>query len=102
MELDLQVRTDGGFVVLHDDTVERETTGTGLVAGCTGAGIAALGYRMQDCAPLLSKDMVTLLTTAHPHAVVQFNMKNTLGAVGPRGLDHFADHFAGAAAPIIV
>lgn len=102
MELDLQVRGDGGFVVLHDDTLDRETTGTGPVAGQTGAVLAALHYRTQDCAPILSEDLAGMLGSAHPAALLQFDMKNTAEEVGLRGLDHFADHFADRCGSIIV
>ena len=102
MELDLQVRGDGGFVVLHDDVLDRETTGTGPVAGQTGAQIGALRYRQQDCAPILSEDLAGLLGAAHPDALLQFDMKNTWEEVGPRGLDHFAALFGDRLDHIIV
>lgn len=101
MELDLQVRADGGFVVLHDDTLDRETTGAGPVAAQTGPQIAALRYRMQDCAPILSEDLAGMLGAAHPAALLQFDMKNRLDEVGPAGIDHFASHFAGLGQIII-
>lgn len=102
MELDLQVRGDGGFVVLHDETLDRETTGTGPVSTLTGAEIAALRYRSQDRAPILSEDLAALLGAAHPAALLQFDMKNTAGQVGPRGLDHFAALFSDRCGAIIV
>lgn len=102
MELDLQVRGDGGFVLLHDDRLDRETTGTGPVAGQTGPQIAALRYRMQDCAPILSEDLAGMLGAAHPRALLQFDMKNTWEEVGPRGLDHFEALFADRLDCIIV
>jgi glycerophosphoryl diester phosphodiesterase len=102
MELDLQVRADGGFVVLHDDVLEGETTGQGRVADHTGPQLAALRYRHQDCAPILSEDLAAMLGAAHPEALLQFDMKNTLDEVGLRGLDHFAAHFADRAQGIIV
>ena len=94
MELDLQVRADGGFVVLHDETLERETTGHGPASAMTGADLSKLRYRTQDHAPLLSEDLAGLLKEAHPDALLQFDMKNTGEEVGPQGLDHFARHFA--------
>lgn len=102
MELDLQVRADGGFVVLHDDTLQRETTGTGQVAALTGAQLAVLRYRAQPFAPILSEDLAALLTGAHPAALLQFDMKNSLAEVGARGIDHFAGLFAGRCGGIIV
>lgn len=102
MELDLQVRADGGFVVLHDETLERETTGVGPAAALTGAQMAALRYRGQPCALILSEDLAARLLAAHPAALLQFDMKNTLDQVGERGIDHFAGLFAGRCGGIIV
>ena len=102
MELDLQVRADGGFAVLHDDTLDRETTGSGHVVAHTGAEIAALRYRTQDCAPILSEDLAGMLTAAHPAALLQFDMKNTAEEVGRGGIDHFAELFADRCGQIIV
>lgn len=102
MELDLQVRGDGGFVVLHDDALDRETTGTGVVATRIGADLIGLRYRSQDCAPILSETLAGMLTAAHPAALLQFDMKNTLEEVGPAGLRHFADHFADRCGAIII
>ena len=102
MELDLQVRGDGGFVVLHDDTLDRETTGTGSVAALTGAQIAALSYRTQDCAPILSEDLAGMLASAHPAALLQFDMKNSIADLGQNSLDHFADHFADRCSAVII
>lgn len=102
MELDLQMRADGGFAVLHDETLERETTGHGLAAAHTGAELSALRYRSQPCAPILSENLATMLTDAHPNALLQFDMKNTSEQVGARGIDHFADLFADRCSKIIV
>ncbi|MBA3519635.1 MAG: hypothetical protein H0T75_18800, partial [Rhizobiales bacterium] len=44
MELDLRVRHDGGFVVLHDDTLDRETTGAGAASDQTIAGLRKLHF----------------------------------------------------------
>lgn len=102
MELDLGIRGDGGFVVLHDANLERETNGTGAVSQQSGADLAALRYKTQDCAPILSEDLVGLLEDAHPAALLQFDMKNTAVEVGSRGLDHFVAVFGGKTAGIIV
>lgn len=102
MELDLQVRGDGGFVVLHDHTLDRETTGSGPVSHYSGVQISTLRYRTQDAAPILSEDLAGLLTLAHPEALLQFDMKNTAEEVGPKGLAHFAARFAALPAGIII
>jgi glycerophosphoryl diester phosphodiesterase len=47
LELDTQITADGVIVVIHDDTVDRTTDGSGLVAGLTHAQLRELdaGYR---------------------------------------------------------
>ena len=102
MELDLQARGDGGFVVLHDDTLDRETTGSGRVTQHTGAQLSALRYRTQDAALILSEDLAGMLTLAHPEALLQFDMKNTAEEVGQKGLDHFSAYFADLPAGVIL
>lgn len=42
LEADLGVTSDNQLVVMHDDTVDRTTNGTGLVSSLTAAQIAAL------------------------------------------------------------
>ncbi len=50
LEMDLRATSDGVIVVLHDDTLDRTTNGTGRVAGATFAAIRRLdaGYRFDD------------------------------------------------------
>lgn len=102
MELDLQVRADGGFVVMHDETLERETLGHGRVADMTGAELAEMRYSAQDCPLILSEDLARMLPVAHPRALLQFDMKNDLAEVGPRGVAHLADLFSRQSHAIIV
>jgi glycerophosphoryl diester phosphodiesterase len=101
MELDLTIRADGGFVVLHDDTLDRETTATGPVNAHDKASLAGVHYRQTGLPLILSEDLSALLTTAHPAALLQFDMKDTLDAITDRGLDHLAYHFGQSSAPII-
>ncbi len=101
MELDLRVRADGGFIVLHDEKLEGETTGRGEIARLTREEMA--GATFTDGRPLLfSEDLVSLLSTAHPDALLQFDMKDDLGLLGERGVEHLATHFAAPPCPIIV
>ncbi len=101
MELDLQVRADGGFVVMHDQTLDRETTGTGRVADMDGAALSAIPYRQQPRPLILSEELADLLPEAHPEALLQFDMKNDLAQIGPRGVAHLVDHFADHSGAII-
>ncbi len=109
MELDLRVRADGGFVVLHDTTLDRETTGHGAIAATTRAGLQALSLddsALANPGPpralLLSEELAPMLKSAHPEALLQFDMKDDFGAIGPAGVAHLAEYFSDSAASIIV
>ncbi|MCQ1835796.1 glycerophosphodiester phosphodiesterase [Neorhizobium galegae] len=101
-ELDLRIRADGGFVVLHDEELEGETTGHGLIREALPETIRGLTLLQGGHSPILSEDLATMLQTAHPDALLQFDMKDGLEAIGARGMAHLADHFGGAGSSIIV
>lgn len=101
-ELDLRVRADGGFVVLHDEELEGETTGHGLIREALPETIRGLTLLEGGHPPILSEDLATMLRTAHPDALLQFDMKDEFAAVGSRGMDHLAGYFAGAGSSIII
>jgi len=101
MELDLNVRGDSGFVVLHDATLDRETTGQGAVSGMTGSELATITYRQSGLPLILSETLAQMMTNAHPDALLQFDMKDDLAAVGARGVDHLADLFGQSSGRII-
>ena len=101
MELDLRVRGDGGFAVLHDPTLERETDGLGLVCDLGAQDIARLSYRAMPRPVLVSEDLAGLIPSAHPDALLQFDMKDDLAGIGQRGLDHLAEHFGTGTSPLI-
>jgi glycerophosphoryl diester phosphodiesterase len=107
MELDLRVRRDGGFVVLHDATLDCETTGSGAVADQAAEdlrNIFLVDARQGEPsgALMLSENLATNLRQAHPQALLQFDMKDDLAAIGPAGLDHLTEWFADPPCPIIV
>ncbi|WP_105383337.1 glycerophosphodiester phosphodiesterase [Neorhizobium alkalisoli] len=101
-ELDLRVRADGGFVVLHDRELEGETDGRGLVREASAQEIRCLRMIDGGNPPILSENLAAMLETAHPDALLQFDMKDELAVIGSAGLDHLARHFAGAGSSIIV
>jgi glycerophosphoryl diester phosphodiesterase len=101
-ELDLRVRADGGFVVLHDEELEGETTGHGLIREILPETIRGLTLLEGGHPPILSEDLAAMLQTAHPDALLQFDMKDELAVIGGRGMDHLADYFASAGSSIIV
>lgn len=101
MELDLNIRGDGGFVVLHDARLERETSGAGWVAAQSRAELAGLTYRQSGQPLILSETLALMLPAAHPDTLLQFDLKNDLPTIGARGIDHLAELFGKSASPII-
>ena len=91
MELDLRVREDGGFLVLHDEELEGETTGHGLITETTSVDELTM---LEGGGPVLtSESMATMLAAAHPEALLQFDMKDDLAAVGDAGVAHLQRYF---------
>lgn len=101
MEIDLQARADGGFVVLHDADLSGETTGAGPVAKATAESLAGLRILGQDRPPLTTEALAELLGASHPRAQLQFDMKNARADLGPQHFAHLAAHFAPHACKII-
>ena len=73
VEVDLVVHGDRGYAVLHDLTVERETTGTGVVAELSAAQLRSFYLRGEDGIALqqhvmLLEDLCGLLAAGFVHA----------------------------------
>lgn len=82
VEVDLVAHGGGGFAVLHDLLLDRETTGTGPVRAADATTLRALRLRGPDGAPLaepvmLLEDLALLIARegAHPHALLQLDLK---------------------------
>lgn len=82
VEVDLVAHGEGGFAVLHDLTLDRETTGTGPVRAADAATLRELRLRGSDGAPLaepvmLLEDLALLIARegAHPGALLQLDLK---------------------------
>ena len=82
VEVDLVVHGDGGFAVLHDLTADRETTGSGTIAGLSAAQLRSFLLRGEDGVPLgehvmLLEDLCALLARGglHPDALLQLDYK---------------------------
>lgn len=102
MELDLRVRADGGFVVLHDEDLEGETTGQGAIRDKTPADLKDVRMRDGDRPLLLSEDLAPMLQSAHSDALMQFDMKDDFAIIGENGIAHLATYFQDIRAPVIV
>jgi glycerophosphoryl diester phosphodiesterase len=81
VEIDINPLACGDFAVIHDATLDRETTGTGFVAAMTGAAFARLHRRTEDGAPTdepaltLSALARALGRAADPRALLQLDLK---------------------------
>ncbi len=102
MELDLRVRADGGFVVLHDKDLEGETSGHGIIAQKSLAELRDLRMKDGDRPLLTSEDLAAMLQSAHPDALLQFDMKDDYEAIGEKGIAHLAEHLQRISASVIV
>ncbi|WP_199287302.1 glycerophosphodiester phosphodiesterase [Rhizobium chutanense] len=102
MELDLRVRADGGFVVLHDEDLEGETTGHGPITEKSMGDLGDIRMQEGDRRLILSEDLAAMMQSTHPAALLQFDMKDDYEAIGARGIAHLAEHFSDIAASVIV
>lgn len=102
MELDLRVRRDGGFVVLHDPDLSGETTGAGLISSMTRRDLVPINF-IDDGRPLLcSEELADLLSAAHSDALLQFDMKDDFDAIGADGIAHLTSQFGSNAQHLII
>lgn len=110
MEIDLRVTRDFDFAVLHDETLDGETNGRGVMAERTAGEIAGLYYDDSSVpgAPrhvrpiLMLDDLVAGPVEAHPAAVLQFDMKDDLATIGSQGVERLAKVLHGKGAPVII
>ncbi|KKB09115.1 glycerophosphodiester phosphodiesterase [Devosia chinhatensis] len=97
VEVDLVIHADHGCAVLHDKTLDRETTGTGLVRETGAASLRQLYLRAADGSPLpdrvlLLEDLCDLLgqNPPHPDALLQLDFKEDLAALDDLTVENFA------------
>ena len=98
VEVDLVVHADRGYAVLHDLSVERETTGSGKVAELTAAQLRSFYLRDEDGKPLdqpvmLLEDLAALLAKsgAHADALLQLDYKEDAKVLDERAIRTFKD-----------
>lgn len=91
LEVDLVVHGDGGMAVLHNLTLDEETTGSGAVRTTGAATLRALHRRSNDGRTL--PDRVMLLEDLcadlqrdlpHPDALLQLDFKEDMAALNPQ------------------
>jgi glycerophosphoryl diester phosphodiesterase len=109
VEVDLVVHADHGFAVLHDLTLERETTGGGRVRDTSAADLRKLHLRGNDGEPitdkvLLLEDLCILLGSegVHPGALLQLDYKEDLSALTQQAIAGFAKVATPIAASLIL
>ena len=90
VEVDLVRHGGNGFAVLHDETLDRETTGHGPVEAHSAAEIRQLKLRDNDGNPtshpvMLLEDLAALLEGGgiHPDALLQLDFKQTIAVLSP-------------------
>ena len=109
VEVDLVVHADHGFAILHNGTLEAETTGTGRVRETSAATLRGLHLRDNDGTPLpdrvmLLEDLCHLLegNPPHPQALLQLDFKEDLDALDPQTVANFAASVAPVAGSLIL
>lgn len=88
IEFDVRAIGDGDYLLLHDETLDRETTGHGPVAAMTAAQSKALRLKGWDEPPALLSDVAAALARCPRPLKVQVDLKDELpfGRDGARRL----------------
>tara|TARA_R110002124_G_scaffold10096_16_gene50974 strand:- start:794 stop:1648 length:855 start_codon:yes stop_codon:yes gene_type:complete len=109
VEVDLVVHAGPGFAVLHDLSLERETTGSGLVADHDAEQMRALRLRAEDGTALdepvmLLEDLAALLARQglHADALLQLDYKQDSAVLDPRAVAAFQRSVAPVARHMIL
>lgn len=97
VEVDLVIHADDGMAVLHNLSLERETTGSGLVRNTSAETLRGLHLRDNDGQPIddkvmLLEDLAGLIVRdgAHPEGLLQLDYKEDAAALNPRVIANFA------------
>ncbi|MDF2983918.1 MAG: glycerophosphodiester phosphodiesterase, partial [Devosia sp.] len=87
VEVDLVIHADDGMAVLHNLSLERETTGGGLVRNTSAETLRGLHLRDNDGQPIddkvmLLEDLAALIARdgAHPEGLLQLDYKEDAAA----------------------
>lgn len=107
-EIDLRRHGEHGFLVIHDETLERETTGSGPVRNAGIEGLRGLFMRTPEGAPtaerlLLLDDMARLAEVdAANGALIQLDLKEAADAIDAETAERFAALIAPVAGRFIL
>lgn len=103
VEVDLVIHADDGMAVLHNLSLERETTGSGLVRETSAEVLRGLHLRDNAGQPIddkvmLLEDLAALISRdgAHPEGLLQLDYKEDAAALNPA----VVANFAGALGPV--
>lgn len=109
IEVDLVIHADHGCAVLHDRTLERETTGTGRVRDTSAATLRQLHLRDNagqpiDAKVMLLEDLCALLAegAVHPDALLQLDFKEDRQALTPQVVAGFGASVSPMAKSVIL
>ncbi len=107
-EVDLQFTADGHAFCLHDDTLDRETTGTGPAAILRRSDVERLRQRGGDgvaleSAPLFLDEVADMVRRfGRPDGgLVQLDVKAPLDTLGPDGLERMSGAIGEAASRFV-
>ncbi|MBO9590310.1 glycerophosphodiester phosphodiesterase family protein [Devosia sp.] len=96
VEVDLVIHADHGCAILHNFSLEEETTGSGLVRQTPAAVLRELHLRGTDGQPIADKvmlleDLCALLAQNQPHpdALLQLDFKEDSAALTPEVVANF-------------
>jgi len=94
MEVDLRLHADHSFVCLHDETLDRETSGKGPVAAASLDQLRRLTLRNAETTTgeglILLEDLAELARSAgSPDALIQLDLKEVDAALDPQTIENF-------------
>jgi len=109
VEVDLVIHADHGCAILHNFSLEEETTGSGLVRETPAAVLRDLHLRGTDGQPIADKvmlleDLCALLANEapHPDALLQLDFKENFAALTPEVVANFGAAVGPVARSMIV
>lgn len=93
VEIDLRRLADDAWVMLHDDVLDKETTGKGPVSALDSAGARAIRIAGATYAPPLLSDLAETVrgVAVHPDAVLQIDLKEPASGLTDRAIASFAE-----------